>query len=75
MRRLLPPPPADQLRLEAYSGWACCFCGTKLTTGAVSAGISRGSVGAHVLDVEVWACPGCAKRPLTARQTPRLTSP
>jgi hypothetical protein len=54
------PPPADQLNYEQYSGRACCWCGKRLTSGAVSAGISRGSQGAHVLDIEVYACSLCA---------------
>lgn len=60
MRRLPTPPPATELGYEAYSGRACCWCGKPLTSGAVSAGISRGSQGAHVLDIEVYACPSCA---------------
>ncbi|MEU1304303.1 MULTISPECIES: hypothetical protein [Streptomyces] len=56
------PPPATSLTYAQYAGWACCWCGTSLldVTGAVSAGIARGQAGAHVLDVEVYACPGCA---------------
>jgi len=59
------PPPVDQLNYEQYSGRACCYCGTKLTSGAASAGISRGSQGAHVLDIEVYACPAHANGPDT----------
>ena len=58
MRR--QPPPATELGYEAYSGRACCWCGRKLWSGAVSAGISRGREGAVVLDIEVYACPCCA---------------
>lgn len=51
------PPPTAELSYAQYSGWACCWCGTQLRHGAVSAGIARGRDGAHVLDVEVYACP------------------
>ena len=51
------PPPATELGYEAYSGRACVWCGKRLWRGAVSAGISRGKVGAVVLDNEVFACP------------------
>ncbi|MBE8471061.1 hypothetical protein [Streptomyces justiciae] len=56
------PPPANELGYAAYSGWACCWCGKSLLgmRGTVSAGISRGRQGAHVLDMEVYCCPDCA---------------
>ena len=62
------PPPVRELSRAQYSGWACCWCGKSLldVTGAVLAGISRGSSGVHVLDIEVYACPDCAG----ATQTP-----
>ncbi|MGW0647908.1 hypothetical protein ACWD4T_03735 [Streptomyces umbrinus] len=63
MRRLPAPPPVDKLGYEQYSGRACCWCGKALRRGAVSAGISRGSQGACVLDIEVYACPSCAGPP------------
>lgn len=53
-------PPVEQLTHGQYNGRACVWCGTTLTVGAVSAGIARGSSGAHILDTEVWACPDCA---------------
>lgn len=57
-----PPPPAADLSYAQYSGWACCWCGTSLLyCSATSAGISRGRSGAHVLDIEVYACPLCAR--------------
>ncbi|MFD1659993.1 hypothetical protein ACFSL4_17770 [Streptomyces caeni] len=55
------PPPVSALTREQYAGRACCWCGTRLWRGAVSAGIARGRQGAHVLDAEVWACPACAE--------------
>lgn len=54
-------PSADALKPGADRGWNCVWCGTVLAEGAVSVGISRGRVGVHVLDCEVWACPSCAK--------------
>ncbi|MGP4089549.1 hypothetical protein [Streptomyces sp. KR55] len=58
-------PSALDLTRAQYSGWACCWCGKSLVdvTGAVSAGVSRGRDGAHVLDIEVYACPDCAIAP------------
>lgn len=53
-------PPVEQLSYGQYNGTACVWCSTKLTTGAVSAGIARGQSGAHILDTEVFACPDCA---------------
>ncbi|MFI1728166.1 hypothetical protein ACH40E_02785 [Streptomyces acidicola] len=55
------PPPVTALTYAQKAGWACCFCGKDIWTGAVSAGIARGRSGAHVLDVEVFACPDCQK--------------
>ncbi len=51
------PPPARDLNHEQYSGRACVWCGVPLTNGAVAAGVSRGKVGAVVLDIVVYACP------------------
>ena len=53
-------PSALHLGRAVYSGWACVWCGKRLTSGAVSAGIARGQRGAHNFDVEVYACPSCA---------------
>ena len=39
------PPPTTELTYAQYSGWACCWCSTRLWSGAVSAGISRGRSG------------------------------
>ncbi|MGI3229974.1 hypothetical protein ACRJ4B_45825 [Streptomyces sp. GTA36] len=68
MRKLPAPPPVDKLGYEQYSGRACCWCGTPLMHGAVSAGISRGSQGAHVLDIEVYACPAHSADPTTDQE-------
>lgn len=58
------PPPVGDLSKAQYDGWACCWCGSSLlSVKAVPAGVSRGSSGVHVLDIEVWACPGCAVAP------------
>lgn len=59
------PPAANGLSKAQYDGWACCWCGKGLldAKGTVSAGISRGRQGAVVLDVEVYACAGCAVAP------------
>ena len=62
MRNLPAPQPATELSYEQYSGRACCYCGTPLMHGRVSPGTSRGSQGACVLDIEVYACPDCAHR-------------
>jgi len=59
------PPPATDLDGEQYSGRACVWCSKPLWRGAVSAGISRGKVGAIVLDNEVYACPNHANGPDT----------
>lgn len=55
------PPSAVNLNGEQYAGRACCWCAKALWHGAVSAGIARGRCGAHVLDIEVYACPDCSK--------------
>jgi hypothetical protein len=64
MDRLTPPepPPTRELTYWQYSGWACCWCGKSLLNvrGTVPAGISRGRSGAHIFDIEVYACPSCA---------------
>lgn len=59
------PPPVRELSKAQYDGWACCWCGKGLldAKGTVSAGISRGSSGVHVLDIEVYACAGCTVAP------------
>ena len=56
-----PIPPVTDLKPGVGSGWNCVWCGGRLTKGAVSVGWARGRHGAHVLDCEVWACPGCGK--------------
>lgn len=64
------PPPVRELSRAQYSGWACCWCGKSLldVTGAVSAGIARGSSGVHVLDIGVYACgPECPQMPRGGR--------
>lgn len=63
-------PPTSQLTYEQYSGRACCWCARPLTTGAVSAGISRGRHAAHILDTEVYACPACASERGLIPKTP-----
>lgn len=50
-------PPVEQLSYGQYNGLNCVWCGVKLTTGAVPAGIAQGQSGAHILDTEVYACP------------------
>ncbi|MBC2903540.1 hypothetical protein [Streptomyces cupreus] len=65
------PPPVDQLNYAQHSGWRCCWCNKSLMGGARSAGISRGSSGVHVLDIEVYECgPRCPKRPRPPRRRP-----
>ncbi|PNG21406.1 hypothetical protein [Streptomyces cahuitamycinicus] len=59
------PPAATELTRAQHDGWACCWCGKSLMSGGVSAGISRGRMGAHALDIEVYACRAC-----TSTQTP-----
>ena len=61
------PPPALELTRAQYSGWACCWCGKELRRGAISAGIARGQLGAHVLDIEVYAHPECVTAPETGQ--------
>ncbi|MGW1109467.1 hypothetical protein [Streptomyces sp. NPDC002540] len=56
-RRPLPDPRT--LTWDQSSGRACIWCKKPLTSGAVSAGIIRDRLGAHVLDTEVWAGPCC----------------
>lgn len=64
MTSVASPPAVSDLSYAQYSGWACCWCGMCLlnVTGVESAGIARGRQGAHVLDIEVYACSGCAAR-------------
>ena len=64
-------PPANALTRAQHDGHACVWCGKKLWHGAISAGIARGKVGAVVLDIEVYACPGCA--PLTSPNSEHTT--
>ncbi|CAL9476008.1 hypothetical protein SUDANB6_02937 [Streptomyces sp. enrichment culture] len=61
------PPPFADLTYHQRAGWACCWCGTSLMRiDAVPAGRSRGRSGAHVLDVDVYACgPTCPQLPTT----------
>lgn len=56
-------PPVEDLTYWQSAGWACVWCKVRLTSEAVSAGTARGSQRAHVLDVEVFACPDCASEP------------
>jgi hypothetical protein len=62
-------PPANALTKAQHDGWACVWCRSPLTLGAKSAGIARGQMGAHVLDVEVYACPDCTHAPTTRNRT------
>ncbi len=57
-------PAAAALSWEQYAGRACVWCDQPLTTGAHSVGIARGRIGAHVLDIEVFAGP-CCPQPVT----------
>ncbi|MEV6589352.1 hypothetical protein [Streptomyces acidicola] len=57
------PPSVHELSYGQCAGWNCVWCGTKLTIGAVSAGIAEGYSGAHDLSVEVFACPDHANGP------------
>ncbi|GGW29422.1 hypothetical protein [Streptomyces xantholiticus] len=52
-----PIPPAADLSWEAYAGRACYACEKQLTVGAVLVGRAVGRMGAHVLDIDVYACP------------------
>lgn len=52
-------PDAGSLTWEQHQGRACVWCKRPLSSGAVSAGIARGRVGAHALDIEVYAGPCC----------------
>lgn len=53
-------PPVRALTRAQHDGWACCWCGRSLfRCGGISAGIARGHMGAHVLDIEVYACHEC----------------
>ena len=54
MTRVLPD--AAELPRRRYSGWACVWCGSSLMAGGQSAGVARGQMGAHRLDVEVFEC-------------------
>lgn len=60
MTAAVEPPPATELNLAQYSGWACCWCTASLQNGGVPAGRAVGKVGAHDLSVDVYACPACA---------------
>lgn len=65
-------PPAEALTYWQSAGRACVWCRRRLTSGAVSAGTARGRQGAHVLDVETFACPDCTN---TSIPTPRPGDP
>ncbi|GAA1008508.1 hypothetical protein ACFQWA_11825 [Streptomyces thermogriseus] len=65
------PPSALDLTYAQHAGWACCWCGKSLLgCGGVEVGIARGSLGVHVLDVQVYACPDCASRPPSQAPAP-----
>ncbi len=68
-----PLPPVRDLTRGQHDGHACVWCGKPLWRGAVSAGVSRGRSGAHVLDIEVYACTDCHNAPHT--QTPACPVP
>lgn len=55
--RLAPIPPVEDLTWEQSAGRACYACGRPLMHGAISGGWAVGRLGAHALNVEVWACP------------------
>lgn len=65
-------PDANALTRAQYDGHACVWCRTPLTTGATSAGVARGRSGAHVLDIEVYACPDCTETPTGDTASVRL---
>lgn len=76
MTTLPAPPPTSELTYGQYQGFNCCWCNTRLTTGAIEAGVSRGGVGAHVHDNTVYACPDCAERlGLTASRPRKVRKP
>lgn len=60
-----PLPAATAITRGQWDGRDCVWCRASLSHGAQSAGIARGSVGAVVLDIEVYACPSCAISPQT----------
>lgn len=65
-------PGAATLGRAVYSGWACVWCGRGLlNVKARLAGRAVGSVGATVLDVDVYECAsgGCAELHQDADQT------
>lgn len=66
-----PLPSALDLTFEQYSGRACVWCGKPLWKGARSAGRARGRKGAHVFDIEVYACADCASGSPVAGTPPR----
>lgn len=53
-------PSALDLTRPQFDGRACVWCATPLWKNAVSVGRATGKLGEHDLDVEVYACPGCA---------------
>lgn len=65
-------PAANALTKAQHDGWACVWCGKKLGRGAASAGITRGRAGAHILDIEVYACPDCTETPTGDTASVRL---
>lgn len=66
-----PIPSALDLTRPQFDGWACVWCGATLTKGAVSAGRATGQIGAHSLDIEVYACALCADSPTCTTTTGR----
>jgi hypothetical protein len=53
-------PAATALTRPQHSGWACVFCHSPLSKGAVNAGRAEGHIGCHDLGIDVYACPVCA---------------
>ncbi|MFJ3310293.1 hypothetical protein ACIPSA_46340 [Streptomyces sp. NPDC086549] len=66
------PHPRDLTRAQ-YTGWACVWCGRRLLDAkARLAGRAIGSIGAVVMDVDVYECAdeqGCAALRLENEQT------
>lgn len=52
-------PPVADLSGEQAAGRSCVYCNTPITHGGYPAGISRGHVGARVVDTQVYAGPCC----------------
>ncbi|MEV0183796.1 hypothetical protein AB0I54_31610 [Streptomyces sp. NPDC050625] len=69
-RGTLPHP--RNLTHRQYTGWACVWCGTSLMdVKARPAGRAVGSIGAVVMDVDVYECAagGCAELRAENEQT------